>query len=163
MTYYTTFHSPFCNITLVGNEQGLTNLHLHSDEGKCRFEIAAQWVRNDPFFTDTIEQLTDYFSGQRHTFAVKLNPQGSDFQQRVWDELTTIDYGELVSYKEIAVAIDNANAARAVGMANSKNPIPLIIPCHRVIGANGRLTGFAHGLTIKKKLISLEQTGTIPC
>lgn len=158
MTYYTIFNSPFCDIILVGNEQGLNHLHLDTGEGSRRFAIQEEWQRNDLFFTEVIQQLTDYFSGHRQSFDIKINPQGSDFQKRVWQQLTTIGYGELLTYKEIATAIGNENAARAIGMANSKNPIPLIIPCHRVIGANGQLTGFAHGLTIKEKLINFEKT-----
>lgn len=161
MTYYTIFNSPFCDIILVGNEQGLNHLHLDTGEGSRRFDIQEDWQRNDPFFTEIIHQLSDYFNGKRQNFDIKINPQGSDFQKQVWQELTTIGYGELFTYKEIATAIGNDNAARAVGMANSKNPIPLIIPCHRVIGTNGQLTGFAHGLKIKGKLISFEKTNQV--
>jgi len=158
MTYYTIFNGPFCDIILVGNERGLNHLHLDTGEGSRRFDIQDDWKRNDPFFAEIVEQLAEYFSGQRRSFNVKINPLGSDFQKQVWQELTTIGYGELVTYKEVARAIGNERASRAIGMANSKNPIPLIVPCHRVIGANGQLTGFAHGLAIKEKLICFEKT-----
>jgi methylated-DNA-[protein]-cysteine S-methyltransferase len=88
---------------------------------------------------------------------VTINPGGTEFQKKVWKELAGIPYGELRTYKEIAGAMGTENASRAVGMANSRNPIPLIVPCHRVIGTNGKLTGFAHGLAMKERLINFEQ------
>lgn len=157
--YYTKFDTLFCEIILIGNEEGLSGLCLNIGEGMRWFEISGEWIKNDAFFEDTANQLREYFRGKRRKFNVKLNPQGTDFLKSVWRELSEIPYGELRTYKDIAKAIGNEKAARAVGMANSKNPIPLIIPCHRVIGANGRLTGFAHGLAIKEKLIHFEQAG----
>jgi len=154
---YTRFDARFCEIILAGNEKGLCHLHLNTGQGKRRFEVSDTWKQDDAFFSDAREQIQDYFSGKRKRFDLAINPLGTDFQKRVWNELCNIAYGELKSYKEIARAIGNENAARAVGMANSKNPIPLIIPCHRVIGANGNLAGFAHGLDIKKRLIRFEQ------
>ncbi|CCO25473.1 methylated-DNA--[protein]-cysteine S-methyltransferase [Maridesulfovibrio hydrothermalis] len=155
--YYTTFMSPLCGITLVGNKAGLIHLHLQTGEGKKEFSIAGHWVRDDKFFIEAASQINDFCAGSRTFFKLKLNPQGTEFQKRVWEALRTIPYGETRSYKQVAEKIGNKNAGRAVGMANSKNPIPLIIPCHRVVGANGALTGFAHGLTIKQKLIELER------
>lgn len=156
MTYHTTFSSPLCDIILVGNELGLSHLHLDTGEGRRQFTIQPNWQKNDPFFSEIIEQLRSYISGKRQSFDIKINPQGTDFQRRVWQQLATIGYGELKSYKQIATAIGNEKASRAVGMANSKNPLPLIVPCHRVVGSNGMLTGFAHGLAIKEKLINIE-------
>lgn len=101
-------------------------------------------------------QLEEYFSGKRKTFDLPLNPQGTEFQKRVWQALTKIPYGETCCYKDIAIAIGNPKASRAIGMANNKNPIPIIIPCHRVIGKNGNLTGYAGGLDIKRKLLEFE-------
>ncbi|QTA93931.1 Methylated-DNA--protein-cysteine methyltransferase [Desulfonema magnum] len=161
--YYTRFDTLFCEVILAGNEKGLSHLHLNTPEGKRRFEISKAWMLNHDFFADSITQIRAYFSGKRLKFNVTVNPQGTDFQKRVWRALSEIPYGELRTYKDIAKAIGNENAARAVGMANSKNPVPLIIPCHRVIGANGNLTGFAHGLAIKEKLINLEQGGFTDC
>ncbi|WP_246556152.1 methylated-DNA--[protein]-cysteine S-methyltransferase [Desulfonema magnum] len=163
MMYYTRFDTLFCEVILAGNEKGLSHLHLNTPEGKRRFEISKAWMLNHDFFADSITQIRAYFSGKRLKFNVTVNPQGTDFQKRVWRALSEIPYGELRTYKDIAKAIGNENAARAVGMANSKNPVPLIIPCHRVIGANGNLTGFAHGLAIKEKLINLEQGGFTDC
>ena len=158
MTHYTRFDAPFCEIILAGDEDGLTNLHLNTGEGSRVFEIDAAWNRDDDFFADVKNQILAWFNGEQKTFDVKLNPQGTDYQKSVWRELEKIPYGELRTYKEIAQKLGNDKANRAVGLANSKNPIPLIIPCHRVIGANGHLTGFAHGLDIKEKLINFEQS-----
>ncbi len=101
-------------------------------------------------------QLREYFAGARRTFDLPLAPHGTAFQQRVWTALRAIPYGETRTYGELAAAIGSPNASRAVGMANHRNPIPIIIPCHRVIGANGTLTGYAGGLEVKRKLLALE-------
>lgn len=101
-------------------------------------------------------QLDEYFSRRRKVFDLPLNPQGTEFQKKVWQALTQIEYGKTCTYKDIAVAIGNPKASRAVGMANNKNPIPIIIPCHRVIGTNGNLTGYAGGLDIKRELLEYE-------
>ncbi len=161
MMYYTKFETRFCEIILVGNAGGLSRLHLNTGEGKRKFEISEKWVLNPEFFADTINQIKAYFCGKRTKFNVRINPQGTEFQKSVWLELSKIAHGDLCTYKDIARAIGNENAARAVGMANSKNPIPLIVPCHRVIGANGKLTGFAHGVAIKEKLIDFEHQAAI--
>ena len=101
-------------------------------------------------------QLQEYFRGQRRSFDLPLAPHGTEFQKKVWRELCNIPYSQTRTYKEIAQAIGHPNAARAVGMANNRNPIPIVIPCHRVVGANGSLVGYAYGLEIKKKLLTLE-------
>ncbi|MGL4606795.1 MAG: methylated-DNA--[protein]-cysteine S-methyltransferase [Eubacteriaceae bacterium] len=103
------------------------------------------------------KQLQEYFKGTRKSFDLPLNPKGTDFQKRVWKALQEIPYGETRSYKEIAQAVENPKGARAVGMANNKNPMMIIIPCHRVIGANGTLVGYAGGLSIKETLLALEK------
>lgn len=102
------------------------------------------------------DEIKNYLCGRLRVFSVPINPYGSDFMKQVWNELQKIPYGKTKSYKDIAVAIGNEKACRAVGLANHKNPIPIIIPCHRVIGANGNLTGYAGGISIKKKLLQLE-------
>lgn len=101
-------------------------------------------------------EIKNYLCGRLRVFSVPINPYGSDFMKQVWNELQKIPYGKTKSYKDIAVAIGNKKAYRAVGLANHKNPIPIIIPCHRVIGANGNLTGYAGGISIKEKLLKLE-------
>lgn len=105
----------------------------------------------------TYTQIEEYFKGERQTFDIKLSVQGTVFQKKVWEELQKIPYGKTATYKDIAKNIGNKNASRAVGMANNKNPIAIIIPCHRVIGSNGNLTGYAGGINIKKYLLDLEK------
>lgn len=115
-------------------------------------------VTTENEFTNKIkEELDLYFAGELKNFSLKTKPKGTEFQLKVWNELKRIPYGETRSYKEIAVAIGNSKASRAIGMANNKNPIAIIIPCHRVIGTNGSLTGYAGGLDMKEKLLNLEK------
>lgn len=110
-----------------------------------------------PVIIDAIKQLTEFLDSRRKTFNLKLALKGTPFQKKVWLELLKIPYGKTVSYQDIAVAIGNPKACRAVGMANNKNPIPIFIPCHRVIGKNGCLIGYAGGLDLKKSLLEIEQ------
>ncbi len=155
--FYSRWETQFCEMIAVGDEDGLAILHLNTGEGKRTFEISDRWTRNDVFFSDVRAQVDEYMAGRRVSFSLKLNPQGTTYQKKVWQALTEIPYGQLVTYKTIARAIGNEKASRAVGMANSKNPIPIIVPCHRVVGASGKLTGFAHGLKIKEELILHEK------
>lgn len=155
--YYGIYNSPLFPIIVVGDEEGLTNLHLVT-ELENDFDIDKQWVRNEEFFIELFIQLDEYFSGNRMQFDLKLNLQGTIFQKKVWNELIKIPYGEVCSYKDIAMKIGNEKASRAVGLANSKNPIAIIIPCHRVIGKNGKLVGYAGGLDAKKKLLEIESS-----
>lgn len=104
------------------------------------------------------EQIHEFFKGKRKKFNLPILPFGTDFQQKVWESLQAIPYGETRSYKDIAVSVGNEKACRAVGMANNKNPIPIIIPCHRVVGSNGKLVGYAGGLQIKEYLLDLEKS-----
>jgi methylated-DNA-[protein]-cysteine S-methyltransferase len=152
--FYTKLKTPLCEIILAGGSAGLSHIFFNKD-GKIK--LPAEWVKDDDFFTDTVKQIEEYFRGKRTQFKVKLDLHGTDFQKKVWNALLRIPYGETRSYGSIARAINKPKACRAVGMANSKNPIPLIVPCHRVIGADGSLTGFAGGLTIKEKLLKLEK------
>lgn len=109
-----------------------------------------------PLIRKAYSQLTEYFNGRRQTFDLILRPRGTAFQQRVWQVLRKIPYGELRNYQEVAEALGDPNAARAVGMANNRNPLPIIIPCHRVIGSNGKLMGYAVGQTLKRALLEIE-------
>lgn len=115
------------------------------------------WLEDRVPFEEAIEQLTDYFNGSRQQFQMPLAPRGTEFQQRVWAALTLIPYGETVSYGELAREIGKPAAVRAVGAANGANPIGIVIPCHRVIGANGSLTGYGGGIENKAKLLAHEQ------
>lgn len=155
--FYSRWETRFCEMIAVGDEDGLAILHMNTGEGKRSFEISDEWIRNEEFFSEVRRQVDEYLAGRRSGFALKLNPHGTAYQKKVWRALSKIPYGDLVTYKEIAKEVGNEKASRAVGMANSKNPIPLIVPCHRVVGASGKLTGFAHGLKIKEELIFHEK------
>lgn len=135
---------------ILEEEDGLLIRVSFSDRPSDRME------ETTPLLLKTIKQLEEYFGGQRRKFDLPLNPQGTEFQKKVWSALEEIPYGETRSYKEIAVRVGNPAACRAVGMANNRNPIAIIIPCHRVIGSNGDLTGYAGGLDIKRRLLAIE-------
>ncbi|MFO7885275.1 MAG: methylated-DNA--[protein]-cysteine S-methyltransferase [Desulfobacteraceae bacterium] len=159
--YYTRFNTRICEILLVGDEKGLARLHLNTGEGGRQFKINDTWIARPDFFEYIKAQVMEYLDGKRRVFAVDLNTKGTDFQKAVWEGLRKIPYGRRVTYGDIAKALGKKKACRAVGGACGKNPVPLITPCHRVIGANGNLTGFGSGLAIKKKLIALEK-GSAP-
>lgn len=114
-------------------------------------------IEETDLIKECFKQLKEYFEGNRMKFDLPLDARGTEFQKKVWNELLNIPYGETKSYKDIAVAIGNEKACRAIGMANNKNPIPIIIPCHRVIGSNGKLVGYAGGLNVKEKLLNIEK------
>ncbi|MCC3669823.1 methylated-DNA--[protein]-cysteine S-methyltransferase [Terrisporobacter mayombei] len=114
-------------------------------------------IEETDLIKECFKQLKEYFEGNRMKFDLPLYARGTEFQKKVWNELLNIPYGETKSYKDIAVAIGNEKACRAIGMANNKNPIPIIIPCHRVIGSNGKLVGYAGGVNVKEKLLNIEK------
>ncbi len=151
---YAYFNSPLGKLLLTGDD-GLKSLHFPI--GKTRIEPEDDWEYNEATFSEVIYQLDAYFKGKLQQFDLTLNPVGTPFQNKVWQQLLKIPYGETISYGELANRIGNPNASRAVGMANGKNPISIIVPCHRVIGKDGSLTGFGGGIEIKKKLLELEQ------
>ncbi len=153
--YYSLYSSPYGDIALSANENGLTALAFQT--GAASIEIPNNYPTNESLFIEVHQQLDEYFSGERTIFEVALSPQGTPFQQKVWQALTTIKQGETKSYAWLAEQIDNKKAVRAVGTANGANPIALIIPCHRVIGSNGKLTGYAGGLSLKAKLLMHEK------
>ncbi|RLC05488.1 MAG: cysteine methyltransferase [Deltaproteobacteria bacterium] len=152
--YYCYFKAPLGRLLLTGNDL-LESLHF--PQGKTRKEPETDWVYKEKLFSGAMEQLEAYFKGELTQFDLELNAQGTQFQKMVWQELVKIPYGEIISYSELAKRIGNPNASRAVGMANGKNPISIIIPCHRVIGKNGSLTGFGGGLEVKKNLLEFEK------
>jgi methylated-DNA-[protein]-cysteine S-methyltransferase len=143
--------SPVGPLYACANDVGLTHLWLSSD-----VPIDAP-LRTTPILARVADQVAEYFAGTRHVFDLPLEAGGTPFQQRVWRALTTIPFGVTWSYGELARAIGNPTASRAVGAANGRNPIGIIVPCHRVIGANGTLTGYAGGLPMKHKLLAHEQ------
>jgi methylated-DNA-[protein]-cysteine S-methyltransferase len=159
MNIYTIIDSPIDELLLLGDGESLSRLHMVGS--RKRVEINPAWKRDDEAFGDTREQLNEYFAGSRREFDLPLSMVGNPFELRVWDELQTIPYGETTSYGEIARRIGNPGAPRAVGLANGRNPIAVIVPCHRVIGADGSLTGYGGGLERKRLLLDLE-TGVLP-
>jgi methylated-DNA-[protein]-cysteine S-methyltransferase len=154
-TFYTHLVSPVGPLLLVSDSLGLRQITFSHHGDAASPELG--WREDSSVFTDTIRQLRAYFAGYLETFDLPLVPEGTPFQQRVWAELIKITYGETISYGELARRIGNPNASRAVGLANGSNPIPIVIPCHRVIGSNGKLTGYGGGLPIKEKLLALER------
>lgn len=143
-------------IMIVDDEIGITRVSL-VDKSKEESLPSSIRLMETELIREAADQLIEYLEGNRREFRVKLNPQGTVFQRQVWDALQNIPYGETRSYKQIAQAIGNEKASRAVGMANHNNPIMCIIPCHRVIGSNGSLVGYAGGLDIKIQLLDLEK------
>lgn len=154
-TYYTLTDSPFGPLLLVGDGTNLT--HLYFQAGERPLAVGAGWQKDDAPFSETIDQVRAYFAGKLQAFDFPLRPEGTPFQQQVWKQLQTIPYGETISYGRLAQRLGKPKAARAVGLANARNPISLVIPCHRVIGSNGHLTGYGAGLRIKEALLAHER------
>jgi methylated-DNA-[protein]-cysteine S-methyltransferase len=152
--FYTTLESPVGPLLLAGDSQGLRLVSFESS--KHAEPPQAGWKQDKAPFAEVIRQLRAYFRGERKEFDLPLALEGTEFQLRVWNRLRTIPYGETISYAQLAERIGNPKAVRAVGLANGSNPIPIIIPCHRVIGSDGSLTGFGGGLPTKKMLLELE-------
>lgn len=154
-TYYTLVDSPLGQILLVGDGTNLTGLNFQG--GTQPMKIGMDWQQNDACFAAASAQLQAYFAGELQEFDLPLQPDGTPFQQQVWQQLLAIPYGETISYGKLAQRLGKPTAARAVGLANGANPIPLVIPCHRVIGSNGKLTGYGGGLPLKEALLAHEQ------
>ncbi len=157
--YFTEFSSPIGSIQLRGTETGLTGVfmesHRHEPERPC------DAVRDAGPLRGARRELEEYFASQRREFSLTLEPGGTPFQIRVWQELRAIPFGETISYGELARRIGNPRAVRAVGLANGRNPISIVVPCHRVVGANGTLTGYGGGLERKRFLLALESGGAL--
>ena len=157
--YYQFLPSPVGPFLVAGTDE---TLHFTGFElGRQKLKREASWVKDAAPLAYAIEPLQAYFSGEKVAFDVPLSLHGTAFQRSVWAALQTIPYGQTVSYGDIARMIDQPGASRAVGMANNANPIPIIVPCHRVIGADGSLTGFGGGLPAKTKLLQMESANTI--
>jgi len=152
--YYTRFESPVGPLLLAGDAKALRLVSFESS--KRSTPPQAEWKQNRAAFAEVIRQLQAYFRGELKEFDLPLAMEGTAFQLRVWNELRAIPYGETISYAQLAERIGNPQAVRAVGAANGSNPIPIIVPCHRVIGSDGSLTGFGGGLPTKKMLLELE-------
>jgi methylated-DNA-[protein]-cysteine S-methyltransferase len=152
---YTYVESPIGSLLLAGDDQGLRLIDFQT--GRPRVKPEKSWRLDERQFADVIGQLEAYFAGELRSFNLRLAPEGTPFQLGVWNTLLTIPYGETISYGELARRVGNARASRAVGAANGRNPLPIVIPCHRVIGNDGTLTGYGGGLPIKEALLALER------
>lgn len=152
MLYYVELETIVGQVYIIADEDAIVEIQF-AQEHKSLGDAKQQ---ETPLLHEAKRQLEEYFAGQRASFSLPLNPQGTEFQKKVWQQLEAIPYGEIRSYGQIAAAVGNPKACRAVGGANHNNPIAIVIPCHRVIGANGKLTGYGGGLDIKEKLLKLE-------
>ncbi len=158
MIQYTILDSPLGDILVARGERGLA--HINFQQSSSPLAIEPEWARDDEAFDDVATQLAKYFAGERRIFELPLAPEGTHFQQSVWRALAEIPYGETWSYGEIAQRLGQPTASRAVGAANGRNPLPIVVPCHRVIGSNGKLTGYRGGVRFKESLLELE--GALP-
>jgi methylated-DNA-[protein]-cysteine S-methyltransferase len=157
MTLFTILESPIGPLSVARDGRGgaITDLHFFA-------RTKDGWQRDDSAFDDVATQLREYFAGTRREFDLPLAPSGTEFQRSVWNVLRAIPYGRTWSYLDVANAIGKPSACRAVGAANGANPLPIVVPCHRVIGANGSLTGFGGGIDVKKRLLALEGGAALP-
>jgi len=153
--YYTHVPSPVGRLLLASDGVALTQLAFV--EGRYATAPEPEWQAAEAPFAETIRQLRAYFAGDLTSFDLPLAPEGTEFQLSVWKALLDIPYGKTTSYGEVARRIGKPHAVRAVGAANGQNPIAIVVPCHRVIGADGRLTGYGGGLDVKQRLLFLEQ------
>lgn len=159
-TYYTHIDGPLGRMIVLGDAQFITGLYLPEHRGWAGLDPALE--QSDFRFTAVRQQLGEYFAGLRQQFDVPLKLAGTPFQQRVWQELVRIPFGTTISYAELARRVGQPAAARAVGHANGRNPISILVPCHRVIGANGKLTGYAGGVEKKQSLLAWERAVVAP-
>ena len=155
MVSFTQIESPVGQLLLAADESGLRNIDFVN--GRRPVSPDPTWQEDPARLQEPARQLLAYFAGELEAFDLPLSPSGTTFQLAVWRSLCEIPYGETISYGELARRLGNPNASRAVGLANGANPIPIVIPCHRVIGSNGKLTGYGGGLPIKEKLLALER------
>ena len=154
MKYYKKMNSPLGVLTLIEEDNYLTEIRFENEVVNLENAINKDTL----ILNKTEKELNEYFNKSRKTFDIPLNPKGTKFQLKDWEELSKIPYGKLCTYKDIAIKINCPKGYRAVGLANNKNPIPIIIPCHRVIGSNKKLVGYSSGLHIKEYLINLERS-----
>ncbi len=152
--FYTRIESPLGKILLVKSERGLRRINFEAGEGAI--SPRPEWMHRPEAFEVEADQLRRYFEGELKKFDLKLDAGGTDFQERVWLALVRIPYGETTTYVELARSLGKPTASRAVGGANGRNPLPIVVPCHRVVGADGSLTGYYGGVQIKQALLDLE-------
>jgi methylated-DNA-[protein]-cysteine S-methyltransferase len=163
--FYTVMNSPVGELTIASTNKGLCRISFGSREGQLVTlqDWGKRWMlcqhiipKRTAILDETIQQLEQYFAGSRQAFDIPLDICGTSFQKLVWQLLRGISYGQVATYRDIAVSLGASKAVRAVGGANNKNPVPIIIPCHRIVGSNGTLVGYAGGLNIKEYLLNLE-------
>ncbi len=152
--YYDILPSPIGDLLIIAQEYALREIVFQPKEQA--HAINSEWIHGSELIEQTKNELKAYFAGQLKQFSVNVNPHGTPFQKQIWKEVLAIPYGQVCSYQDVANNINNSSACRAVGRANSQNSIPIIIPCHRVIGKSGKLTGYAGGLDRKQTLLELE-------
>jgi len=150
MKYTWIIETPIGHLSLLATEKYLLKISFGGIESDAT-------IKQTPIIKKTEQELKEYFNGKRTKFTIPINTIGTEFQKQVWNKLTEIPYGTTISYKELATSVKGKNYSRAVGMANNRNPIPIIIPCHRVVGTKGELVGYRGGVDIKEKLINLEK------
>jgi methylated-DNA-[protein]-cysteine S-methyltransferase len=157
---YKIMESPVGKLKLIASDEALVEIRWQSDKPqRVRPEEPVEDA-NHPVLEKSEQQLNEYFAGKRKSFSIPLDMQGTPFQKNVWEALLAIPFGETRSYGDLAKLLGNPNATRAVGAANGRNPLPIIVPCHRVIGSSGKLTGFGGGLDTKARLLKLEEGDT---
>jgi methylated-DNA-[protein]-cysteine S-methyltransferase len=154
-TYHTTIPSPLGDLLALSDGRFITGLYLPDHKGGPH--TSASWQTVDAPFAALRDQLAEYFAGERQEFDVPVRLHGTPFQQQVWHQLTRIPYGVTITYAELARRINSPAASRAVGAANGRNPVSIIVPCHRVVGASGKLTGYAGGVDKKERLLAMER------
>ncbi|GGJ33332.1 methylated-DNA--[protein]-cysteine S-methyltransferase [Streptomyces brasiliensis] len=155
MKQHTVIDSPYGPLTLVADDGILCGLYM--TEHRHRPPEETFGTRDDSLFAETEDQLSAYFAGELKEFTLELRLHGTPFQRTVWEQLTRIPYGETCTYGELADALGNPKASRAVGLANGRNPVSIIVPCHRVVGSDGSLTGYGGGLDRKRRLLDFER------
>ncbi|RXQ95733.1 methylated-DNA--[protein]-cysteine S-methyltransferase [Ancylomarina salipaludis] len=152
--YFDILPSPIGDLLILAQEFALKKIVFQPKNQT--HQINSDWIHGSELIEQTKNELRAYFSGHLKGFTVQVNPSGTPFQKKIWKEVMAIPYGKVCSYQDVANNINHASACRAVGRANAQNPIPIIIPCHRVIGKSGKLTGYAGGLNLKQKLLNIE-------
>lgn len=143
-------------IAVVASEHGIEQIHINPKSPYLFKENTTKLQPDDPYLFNAFKQLREYFNRSRQKFDMPLNPKGTEFQKSVWKEVSKIPFGKTRTYREIALKVGDIKTIRAIGKANGANPIPIIIPCHRVIGSDGSMTGYAAGIDVKEKLLALE-------
>ncbi len=164
MMRYTTIESPVGPVLIAGDEAGIRHISFVSGTDPLAIPRPSEggWVRDEEAFPDARAQVNEYFAGNLREFHLRLAPQGTEFQRQVWNALQAVGYGRTVHYGELAAQIGRPKAARAVGAAAGRNPLPIVVPCHRMIGINGSLTGYRGGTEIKRFLLALETRNNYP-